>query len=87
MAVLHQVLCLAMDMSLRDTVWTDHGQGMHNAVRCTRPAHSLTTLAHSSRRPARSHGIATIECKYLENQPRPATAANHCLEVSYWLSI
>jgi hypothetical protein len=45
---------LAMDMSLRDTVWTGHGQGMHNAARCTLPAHSLTTLVHSGRVPAGS---------------------------------
>jgi len=57
-----------MDMSLRDTVWTDHGQGMHNAARCTRPAHSLTTLAHSSRRLARSHGLPRLYVNTLENQ-------------------
>lgn len=46
---------------------------MHNASRCTRPAHNLTTLAHSGRWLARSHGIATIECKYPAN-PTPARA-------------
>jgi hypothetical protein len=54
---------LAMDMSLCDTVWTGHGQGMDNQG-CPRPAHPLTTLAHSSRRPARFQIVATIEYEY-----------------------
>lgn len=65
-----------MDMSLRDTVWTGHGQGMHNAARCTRPAHSLTTLAHSSSRPARLQSVATIEYEYSVKQI-PARSYRH----------
>ena len=76
-----------MDMSLRDTVWTGHGQGMHNAARCTRPAHSLTTLAHSSRRPALNHNIVTIECNYSEKST-PTSDRRQPLPVDhYWLLI
>lgn len=72
-----------MDMSLRDTVWTDYGQRMHNAARCARPVHSLTTLAHRSRRPASRQSPTTIEYKYTANpKARPATATIHYLEAA-----
>jgi len=72
-----------VDMSLRDTVWTDHGQGMHNAARCARPAHSLTTLAHSSHVDTRRQSPPQLNINTPRKpKPRPATAAIHYLEAA-----
>jgi len=67
-------------MSLRDTVWTDYGQGMHNATRCTRPAHSLTTLLHRSRVTAHYQDPPQLNINTPRKpKPRPAPAAPHYL--------